>query len=73
MSKLKETRIRFLRYMGYLIRAGQIQELRVLFPALSHTSVEIDHELMSADILLPSADSISVVVSYSESMCTKYW
>ena len=32
-------------------------------PAWSHTFVEIDHEIISTVILLPSA----------ESMCTKYW
>ena len=32
--------------------------------ARSHTSVEIDHEIISTAILLPSADSRSVVVSY---------
>ena len=35
-----------------------------LIPALSHTFVEIDHEIISAAILLPSADSRRVVVSY---------
>ena len=33
-------------------------------PAWSHTFVEIDHEIISAAILLPSADSRRVVVSY---------
>ena len=32
-------------------------------PALSHTFVEIDHVIISMDILLPSADSRRVVVS----------
>ena len=35
-----------------------------LIPAQSHTFVEIDHEIISTVILLPSADSIRVVVSY---------
>ena len=35
-----------------------------LIPAQSHTFVEIDYELISMDILLPSADSRRVVVSY---------
>ena len=36
-----------------------------LIPAWSHTFVEIDHEIISTVILLPSADSfINVVVSY---------
>ena len=33
-------------------------------PARFHTFVEIDHEIISATILLPSADSRRVVVSY---------
>ena len=33
-------------------------------PVLSHTLVEIDHEIISTAILLPSADSRRVVVSY---------
>ena len=36
-----------------------------LIPARSHTFVEIDHEIISAVILLPSADSRRVVVSYN--------
>ena len=32
-----------------------------------HTFVEIDHEIISTAILLPSADSRRVVVSYTES------
>ena len=35
-----------------------------LIPAWSHTFVEIDHEIISRVILLPSADSRKVVVSY---------
>ena len=35
-----------------------------LIPARSHTFVEIDCEIFSTAILLPSADSRSVVVSY---------
>ena len=35
-----------------------------LIPAQSHTLVEIDHEIISAANLLPSADSRKVVVSY---------
>ena len=43
-------------------------------PARSHTFVEIDHEIISTVILLPSAESFKkVVVSYKRSMCTKYW
>ena len=35
-------------------------------PARSQTLVEIDHEIISTDILLPSADSRMVVVSYKQ-------
>ena len=35
-----------------------------LIPAQSHTFMKIDHEIISTDILLPSADSRRVVVSY---------
>ena len=35
-----------------------------MIPALSHTFVEIDHEIISVTILLPSTDSRRVVVSY---------
>ena len=42
-----------------------------LIPAPSHTSVEIDHEIISTVILLPSAEGLMSVTS--ESMCTKYW
>ena len=33
-------------------------------PAQSHTFVEIDNEIISEAILLPSADSLRVVVTY---------
>ena len=36
----------------------------ILIPAQSHTFVEIDHEIISTAILLPSADSRRAVVSY---------
>ena len=39
--------------------------------SMSHTVLEIDHEIISTAILLPSGDSRRVVVSTSESMCTK--
>ena len=41
-------------------------EVRVmsLIPARSHTFLEIDHEIISMVILLPSADTRRVVVSY---------
>ena len=35
-----------------------------LIPARSYTFVEIDHEIISMAIPLPSADSSGVVVSY---------
>ena len=35
-----------------------------LIPARSHTLAEIDHEIISMAILLPSAESRRVVVSY---------
>ena len=39
-----------------------------------YTFVEIDHELISTVILLPSADFIQEGLSVtSESMCTDYW
>ena len=46
-----------------------------LIPARSHIFVEIDHEIISMAILLPSADSRRVVVSYKQKyvMCMKYW
>ena len=37
-----------------------------LTPARSRTSVETDHEINSTAILLPSADSRRVVVSYKQ-------
>ena len=37
-----------------------------LILALSHTFAEIDHEIISKAILLPSADSRRVVVSYKQ-------
>ena len=41
-----------------------------LIPVRSHTFVEIDHEMISTVILLPSADSFK---KGCESMCTNYW
>ena len=38
--------------------------VRSLIPAQSHTFVEIDHEIISTAIFLPSVDSRRVVVSY---------
>ena len=35
-----------------------------LIPARSHTYVQVDHEIISTLILLPSADARRVVVSY---------
>ena len=43
-------------------------------PARYHTFVEIDHEIISTVILLPSADIQEGLLSVtSESMCTNYW
>ena len=44
-------------------------------PVRSHTFVEIDHEMISMVILLPSADSFmkGMLSVISESMCTNYW
>ena len=40
--------------------------------ARSPTFLEIDHEIITTVILLPSTVSSRVVVSYKQSMCTKY-
>ena len=40
--------------------------LASLIPARSHTFTEIDHEIFSTAILLPSADSRRLVVSYKQ-------
>ena len=40
-------------------------------PALSHTFLEIGHEIISTVILLPSADSRRVVVSYKQTYLHK--
>ena len=37
-----------------------------LIPARSHTFVEIDHEIISTAILLPSNDSRRIIVSYKQ-------
>ena len=45
-----------------------------LILARSHTFMEIDHEIISKVILLPSAESFKNSCGQtSESMCTKYW
>ena len=41
-------------------------EVVSLIPARFHTFMEIDREIISTDILLPSADSRRVVVSYKQ-------
>ena len=41
-----------------------------LIPPRSHTFVEIDHEIISTVILLPSTGLLSVT---RESMCTQNW
>ena len=42
------------------------QDVASLIPAESHTFVEIDREIISTAILLPSTDSRRVVVSYKQ-------
>ena len=42
------------------------QGIASLIPAGSHTFVEIDHEIISKVILLPTAGSRRVVVSYKQ-------
>ena len=47
-----------------------------LIPARYHTFVEIDHEIISTVILLPSADSMiqeGLLSVTNESICMKYW
>ena len=46
-----------------------------LIPARSHTFVEIDHEIISTVILLPSADLFKrrIVVSYKQKYVHNYW
>ena len=43
--------------------------------AQSHTFLEIDHEIISTIILLPSAESFmkGLLSVTSESMCSNYW
>ena len=52
-----------------------VSEVPSSIPVRSHTFVEIDHEIISAVILLPSADFIQEgLLSFtSESMCTNHW
>ena len=45
-------------------RLNEDQEVASSIPARSHTFVEIDHEIISTIILLPSADSNRDIVSY---------
>ena len=44
-----------------------------LILARSHTFVEIDNEIISRAILLPSADSRRVVVSYKQKYVHRVW
>ena len=44
-----------------------------LIPVRFHTFAEIDHEMISTAILLSSADSRRVVVSYKRKNVHKYW
>ena len=46
-------------------------EVASWIPARSHTFVEIDHEIISKAILLPSANSRKVVVSYKWKSCAQ--
>ena len=68
MRKFKDTSTRLI--IGCIISSvifmPYVHRLRlaVTCPGLSHTFVEIDHEIISTVILLPSADSRRVVVSY---------
>ena len=42
-------------------------------PGLSHTFVEIDHEIISMVILLLPLTREELLSVTNESMCTKYW
>ena len=44
-----------------------------LIPAWSHTSMEIDHEIISSAILLLPLIQEGLLSVTSESMCIKYW
>ena len=44
------------------------QGVTSLIPTKSHTFVKIDHEIIFMVILLPSADSRRVVVSYTQTL-----
>ena len=49
---------------------------REFVPVWSHTFVEIDHEMISTVILLPSTDSFiqeGLLSVTSEIICTNYW
>ena len=56
--------------LGFMIKPGFYANpaadpgVASMIPAQSHTFVEFDHEIISTAILLPSADSRRVVVSY---------
>ena len=64
-------------YNGPGSAVGNVSDCRYLsvcmslIPARSHTFVEIDHEIISTAILLPSADLKSVVVSYKRKYAHK--
>ena len=51
-------------YAGPHSVVGNISDCRSLIPAQSHTFMEIDREIVYTAILLPSAVSRRVVVSY---------
>ena len=44
-----------------------------LISARSHTLVEIDHEIISTVVLLPSADSFKKGCQLQAKLCMKYW
>ena len=48
-------------------------EVPNLIPAWSHTSMEIDHEIISSAILLLPLIQDGLLSVTSESMCMKYW
>ena len=61
---------------GYRCVSDCRSRVASLFPVRSHTFVEIDHEMISTAILLPSADSFiqeGLLSVTSESMCMKFW
>ena len=73
-----------LKFTGLRIAVGNVSGYRCVSecrsrgcefdPGRSHTFMEIDHEIISTVILLPSAELSRELLSVTrESMCTKYW